>query len=143
LSRAKIARSSSSLNDPETAAGYRRAAIWRLAPALGLACLACGVPGREALVGRYVAAATGEKWVLNDDGSCAIERAGTTVACEWEYRERMGETRLVVTITAVPGSASPGRRYVLTPSKWPGRPVTIPLSPSATLERQDGGDATR
>jgi hypothetical protein len=115
--------------------------------ALAVAWAGCGVNGRESLIGRYVVPSTGEAWTLRDDGTCSIERSGVVLACEWEYRERLGETRLVVT-AADAADAAPRHslRYVLTPSKWPGRPVTIPLSPSATLEKRNGapeGDATR
>jgi hypothetical protein len=117
-----------------------------LASVLAAASAACGVSGRDSLIGRYVVPSTGEAWTLRDDGTCTSERAGAVLACEWEYRERKGETRLVVTAAGSEDSARRHRRqYVLTPSKWPGRPVTIPLSASATLEKRDGvpgGDAT-
>lgn len=89
-------------------------------------------------------ASTGETWTLRDDGTCSIERGGAALPCEWEYRERNGETRLVVTTAGSAGAtAHPGRRYVLAPSKWPGRPVTIPLSASATLVKRDGAAPDR
>jgi hypothetical protein len=110
-----------------------------LAAGLALAATAaCGVGERQVLVGHYVAPATGESWTLEEDGSCRIERAGATLACEWVYREGEGGTRLVVTLQDAGGApATHARRYVLTPSKWPGQPVTIPLSSSATLEKRD------
>jgi hypothetical protein len=105
--------------------------------ALAAAVTGCGVPDRQVLVGRYVAAETGETWTLNPDGTCRIQRPGASEACEWLYREGEGGTRLVVTVTATAGGTPAlSRRYVLVPSKWPGQPVTIPLSSSATLEKQ-------
>jgi hypothetical protein len=102
-----------------------------------LAGAACGVRDRQVLVGHYVAAATGESWTLEDDGSCRIERAGLTQACEWVYRQGEGGTRLVVTLKGAPGMPdSYSRTYVLTPSQWLGQPITIPLSSSATLEKR-------
>ena len=62
-----------------------------------------------------------------------IERAGTRQACEWEYREGPEGTRLLVTVAPGPGGIR--TRYVLTPSKWPGQPVTIPLTHGLTLEK--------
>ena len=99
--------------------------------------MACGVSGREDLIGRYVVPSTGEAWTLREDGTCTIERGGARIPCEWEFRQRDGETRLVVSATAAAGAPPQGRRYVLTPSKWPGQPVTIPLSSSATLRKTD------
>jgi hypothetical protein len=105
---------------------------------LAVATAGCGVHDRQVLVGHYVAPATGEIWTLDEDGSCRIERAGETEACEWVYRQGEDGTRLVVTVKAPAGPPSMhSRRYVLTPSKWIGQPVTIPLSPSATLEKRD------
>src|SRR5262245_753240 len=109
-----------------------------LVGAMGLAAAGCGVRDRQVLVGHYVAAATGEAWTLEDDGTCRIERNGRIQACEWVYRQGEDGTRLVVTLTGTRGaSATDSRRYVLTPSKWPGQRVTIPLSSSATLEKRD------
>jgi hypothetical protein len=108
----------------------------RLLVAVLAACAAaCGVKEREALVGRYtVSGRAGEEWVLADDGTCRIHRAGASQACEWELREDASGTRLRVTLQA--GGGSP-RTYVLAPSRWPGRPVTIPLDASATLVKID------
>lgn len=116
---------------PSAAPGRR----FLLSATLAAICVACGVGGREDLIGRYVVPATGEAWTLRDDGSCTIERGGTAIPCEWEFRRRDGETRLVVVATVQVGAARNVRRYVLTPGKWPGRPVTIPLSASATLRK--------
>ena len=98
----------------------------------------CGVRDRQVLVGHYVAPATGESWTLEEDGSCRIERSGGALACEWVYqRLEGGGTRLVVTVRGAPGlPETHSRKYMLTPSKWPGQPVTIPLSSSATLEKR-------
>ena len=116
---------------------YAKTCILAAGTALA-ATAACGVSDRQVLVGHYVAPATGESWTLSDDGSCRIERAGATLGCEWVYREGEGGTRLVVTVQEAWGTAEThSRRYVLTPSKWPGQPVTIPLSSSATLEKRD------
>lgn len=110
----------------------------RVALALALATAGCGVRDRQVLVGHYVVATTGEAWTLQDDGTCRIERPGATEACEWVYREGEEGTRLVVTVKGAVGSPSThSRRYVLTPSKWWGQPVTIPLSSTATLEKRD------
>lgn len=109
-----------------------------LALGLAAASIGCGVDGREPLIGSYVVRGTGERWTLREDGTCTIERAAAVLACEWEYRDRNGERRLVVTTTGQRHQS----RYVLAPSKWPGRAVTIPLSSSATLEKQEG-EATR
>lgn len=106
--------------------------------ASGVALAGCGVRDRQVLVGHYVATGTGEAWTLDDDGTCRIERAGATETCEWVYREGEDGTRLVVTLKgAGGGSPTHSRRYVLTPSRWLGQPVTIPLSSSATLEKRD------
>jgi hypothetical protein len=104
----------------------------------GLALLAagCGVRDRQALVGRYVVDGTGETWTLQDDGRCRIERNGATEACEWVFRQGEDGIRLVVTVGAGGGPAAHSRRYVLAPGKWPGQPVTIPLSASRTLRKQ-------
>jgi hypothetical protein len=103
----------------------------------------CDVSGRQALVGRYQVPATGETWTLADDGSCRIERGGTVQACEWVYRQDEEGTRLIVTVAGAAGGPAPhARTYVLAPSKSPGRPITIPLSSSVTLEKRDG-PATR
>jgi hypothetical protein len=101
--------------------------------------LACGVDGREALVGRYEAAIDGrrEQWSLAADGTCEIVRevaaaAAETTRCEWEYVDREGRRALIVTVLGSdgPGAASPHRtRYVLTPTRLPWEPVTIPLGP--------------
>jgi hypothetical protein len=108
-----------------------------LAVVLALAALGCGVREREALVGRYaVRGRAGEAWVLEDDGTCRVERGPQIEACEWEYTEDASGTKLRVTMAAPAGSAH-RRRYVLTPSKWPGQPVTIPLAPDATMEKVD------
>jgi hypothetical protein len=105
---------------------------------LALATAGCGIRDRQVLVGHYIVAATGEAWTLEDDGTCRIERAGDTLACEWVYREGEDGTRLVVTVKgAAGGPPTHSRRYVLAPSKWLGQPVTIPLSSSATLEKRD------
>jgi hypothetical protein len=110
---------------------------------LALVAAGCGVSDRQALVGRYQVPATGETWTLEDDGSCRIERGRTVQACEWVYREDEEGTRLIVTVAGAAGGPAPHKRtYVLAPSKSPGRPITIPLSRSATLEKRDG-PATR
>ena len=112
--------------------------LFGLSALLVAATAGCGVRDRQVLVGQYVAAATGETWTLNEDGSCRIERPGGTEACEWVYRQGDDGTRLVVTVTGPAGTPSThSRRYVLTPSKWIGQPVTIPLSSAATLEKRD------
>lgn len=98
------------------------------------ALAACGVRDRETLFGRYAARGRpGEFWVLDPDGGCRIERGRTVEACEWEYRERALGTTVVVTIGGAGGRHT--RRYVLTPSRWPGQPVTIPLTRDVTLEK--------
>jgi hypothetical protein len=103
---------------------------------LALACGACGVREREALVGRYVVRGRpGEAWVLEDDGSCRIERGATVVRCEWEYREDASGVTLLVTLAEGAAGSTHRRRYRLTPSRWPGQPVTIPLDREATLEK--------
>lgn len=106
-----------------------------------LACSACTTPPREAVVGRYVVPATGETWTLRDDGSCTIERGGFARPCEWEYRKDDRGTRVVVTVSdAAAGGAPHTHRYVLTPGKWAGQPVTLPLSSEDTLEKQEDPD---
>ena len=101
--------------------------------ALALLATGCGVHDRGELVGRYALGAGEASWSLAADGTCLIERAGTREACEWVYREGPEGTRLVVTVP--PGKSGIGTRYVLTPSKWPGQPVTIPLTDELTLEK--------
>jgi hypothetical protein len=99
---------------------------------------ACGVDGREDLVGRYEADDDGPRqtWTLAGDGTCAIVRPGRdaaseTTRCEWEYVEREGRTTLLVTVLAMENDAARQRiRYVLTPSRFPGSAVTIPLGGS-------------
>ena len=104
---------------------------------LAVTTLACGVAGRDMLIGRYaVRGRPGEAWVLEDDGTCRIERGTAVEACEWEYREDASGTKLRVTMSG-PAGPQPRRRYVLTPSKWPGQRVTIPLTRDATLEKLD------
>lgn len=109
----------------------------RLALLLALSALGCGVRSRDALIGRYaVRGRAGEAWVLEDDGTCRVERGPAVEACEWEYSEDAAGTKLRVTMSDPAGSAH-RRRYILTPSKWPGQPVTIPLARDATLEKID------
>jgi len=96
----------------------------------------CDVNGREDLVGRYETNGDGprETWTLAADGTCTIVRPGRDVKseatrCEWEYVDREGSTKLIVTVLA-PKSDDAARhrtRYVLTPSRLPGGVVTIPL----------------
>jgi hypothetical protein len=105
-----------------------------LALALGAAC---GVSGREELVGRYETNGDGprETWILAADGTCTIVRwrggatPPETTRCEWEYVDRGGGASLIVTV--LPPEAAVGTRhrarYVLTPSRFPGGTVTIPL----------------
>jgi len=103
--------------------------------ALGVG-VACGVSGREDLVGRYEASGDGRQtWTLDADGTCTIVRRPgeatppQTTRCEWEYVDREGRASLVVTV--LPPDAGAGTRdrmrYVLTPSRFPGGTVTIPL----------------
>lgn len=96
-------------------------------------------------MGRYIVAATGETWTLRRDGTCTIERGGGTTPCEWEYRQDDHGTRVIVSVSdAAAGGAPHTRRYVLTPSKWPFQPVTLPLSKADTLEKQESPtDAAR
>jgi hypothetical protein len=116
---------------------YIRMGVLAVLAVLG-ATAGCGVRDREVLVGQYVAPATGETWTLDEDGTCRIERTGATLPCEWVYRKGEDGTRLVVTVKGIPGAPeSHSRRYVLTPSKWLGQPVTIPLSSTATLQKRD------
>jgi hypothetical protein len=99
---------------------------------------ACGVDGREDLVGRYETSGGGprETWTLAGDGTCAIARPaadGKDERCEWEYVDREGRASLVVTMLP-PDDALGTRhrtRYVLTPSRFPGGTVTIPLGPAS------------
>jgi hypothetical protein len=98
---------------------------------------ACGVSGREDLVGRYETHGDGprETWMLAADGTCTIvrqtgeARPPQSTRCEWEYVDREGRASLVVTV--LPRDAGAGTRhrarYVLTPSRFPGGTVTIPL----------------
>lgn len=110
--------------------------------ALGLGA-ACGIDGREDLVGRYETNGEGprETWTLAADGTCAIVRPADdgkaeTTRCEWEYVDREGRTSLLVTVLPSEGVAGTRHRtrYVLTPSRFPGGTVTIPLG--AGSERQ-------
>jgi hypothetical protein len=97
----------------------------------------CGVSERAELVGRYRAEGGGreEHWRLEADGTCEIarethERKVGTVSCEWHWVERDGSRKLVITIRSGAATADAGvdqTRYVLTPSRFPGGPVTIPL----------------
>ena len=103
--------------------------------AAALATAGCGVRDRQVLIGHYVVRGTGEAWNLEEDGTCRIERGGEILACEWVYQEDEQGARLVVTVKRA-GDAPSTLRYVLTPSKWLGQPVTIPLSASATLEKR-------
>jgi hypothetical protein len=116
-------------------------------PALVALALAagCGVDGREDLVGRYEAVANGrrETWTLRGDGTCHIARESKdgrreTTRCEWEWVERDDRTGLTVTLLPASGApdAAPHRtRYVLRPSRFPGRTVTIPLGRGAELRK--------
>jgi hypothetical protein len=106
-----------------------------LAGALVLVTAGCGVRDRQVLIGHYVVPGTGEAWTLEEDGTCRIERGGATLPCEWVYQEDEDGARLVVTVNRA-GAAPSTLRYVLTPSKWLGQPLTIPLSASATLEKR-------
>lgn len=121
------------------AAGRRsqNVVVRSIALVLALAGGACGVRDRELLVGRYVVRGRpGEAWVLEDDGSCRIERGTTVSRCEWEYREDASGVRLLVTMAeGGTGGSAHRRRYRLTPSRWPGQPVTMPLDRHATLEK--------
>jgi hypothetical protein len=108
-----------------------------VATLLALAAVtACGVDGRADLVGCYETSGDGprETWTLAADGTCAIVRPTIdgpmeSRRCEWEYVDRQGRTSLVVTV--LPPDAGAGTRnrtrYVLTPSRFPGGTVTIPL----------------
>jgi hypothetical protein len=100
------------------------------------AVMACGVDGRADLVGRYETSGDGprETWTLAADGTCAIARPTTdgpmeSSRCEWEYVDRQGTTSLVVTMLPPEGAGGTRNRtrYVLTPSRFPGGTVTIPL----------------
>lgn len=105
-----------------------------LALALGAAC---GVSGREDLVGRYETNGDGprETWMLAPDGTCTVARGRggatppETTRCEWEFVDRGGSASLVVTVLPPEGAAGMWHRtrYVLTPSRFPGGTVTIPL----------------
>lgn len=100
-------------------------------------CAACGVGGRADLVGRYEAKGDGrrEAWTLAADGTCTIVRRPVeamppeTTRCEWEYVDREGGASLVVTVLPPEGAVGTRHRtrYVLTPSRFPGGTVTIPL----------------
>jgi hypothetical protein len=101
------------------------------------AATGCRVDDRADLVGRYTADTGGrhEEWQLSADGTCTIVRrtadaAEATARCEWQWIERDGTRRLVVTLRPPPGgSTSHQTRYVLAPSRVPGGPVTLPLGP--------------
>ncbi len=111
----------------------RRRAVNVVTLALGVSC---GVNGRDDLVGRYETRGDGprETWTLADDGTCGIVRPGRdaaseTTRCEWEYVEREGRATLIVTVLARERDAAARHRtrYVLTPSRFPGAALTIPL----------------
>lgn len=96
----------------------------------------CGVNGREDLVGRYETNGDGprETWTLAADGTCTVVRPerdakSEATRCEWEYVDREGSTKLIVTVLAPEGddAARHRTRYVLTPGRFPGGRVTIPL----------------
>jgi hypothetical protein len=100
------------------------------------AVTACGVDGRADLVGRYETSGDGprETWTFAADGTCAIVRPTTdgpkeSRGCEWEYVDREGRTSLVVMVLPPDGGAGTRHRarYVLTPSRFPGGTLTIPL----------------
>lgn len=112
----------------------RRGLVALLALALAAAC---GVNGREDLVGRYETSGDGpgETWTLATDGTCTIvrRRGGATppetTRCEWEYVHRGGRASLMLTVLPPEGATRTRHRarYVLTPSRFPGGSVTIPL----------------
>lgn len=113
----------------------------RPALAATAACLAaCGVSDRAELVGRYEARTERgtQAWTLEGDGTCRIERSPATGAnssapCEWTFAEHDGRRVLRVTVTVAapghPGESSHRTVYVLTPSRFPGGRVSIPLGP--------------
>lgn len=99
---------------------------------------ACGVSEREQLVGRYEAGAGDrrETWYLAADGTCEIARAGTVRRCEWELVERDGRRTLAVTLLPDTREATRHRtRLVLSPTRWPGGAVTIPLGATGELRK--------
>jgi hypothetical protein len=99
---------------------------------------ACGVSEREQLVGRYEAGAGDrrETWYLAADGTCEIARAGTVRRCEWEFVERDGRRTLAVTLFPDAREATRHRtRLVLSPTRWPGGAVTIPLGATGELRK--------
>lgn len=108
----------------------------RLAAGLvgGLAA-ACGVTEREDLVGRYETEGRRERWTLASDGTCERTRVAAdgrtdTSRCEWQWSDRDGTRKLIVTLIPPEGAAGAAghqTRYVLAPSRVPGGPVTIPL----------------
>jgi hypothetical protein len=81
------------------------------------------VDDRAALIGRYETEDGREAWTLADDGTCRIERAGASVACEWVVAERDGEASVVVTVATPPHRT----QYVLTARRLPWGRVTMPL----------------
>jgi hypothetical protein len=120
----------------------RRSLKARAALALALTT-ACGVSERADLVGRYEATtgAAHEEWRLAADGTCQITRAAgaaapVTTRCEWEWVDRDGRRRLVVTLLPEDGAPLRHRtRYVLTPTRAPGGRVTIPLGAGGDLRQ--------
>jgi hypothetical protein len=107
--------------------------------------IACGVRDREDLIGRYEADPGGrhEVWTLREDGTCSIvrqtPRGEAQTGCEWELGERGGRRVLVVTVAEPAGASRHRTTYVLTPSRFPGGVVSIPLGPGegAVLRKID------
>ena len=105
---------------------------------LGAFLAGCGVSGREDVVGRYVTgeSATRETWSLAADGSCEIARPAGTTRCEWEMVDRDGRPTIALTLLPDADDAARHRmRLLLTPSRFPGGVVTIPLPAGGELRK--------
>ena len=108
------------------------------AAALAVSLAACGVSGREDVVGRYVTGDGGgrETWSLAGDGSCEIARPTGVTRCEWELIDRDGRPMVSVTLLRDANDVARHRiRLLLTPSRLPGSVVTIPLPAGGELRK--------
>jgi hypothetical protein len=94
----------------------------------------CGVTEREELIGRYETEGRRERWTLAADGTCertavAADGRARTSPCEWQWSDRDGSRKLIVTLLPPEGAppATHQTRLVLAPGRVPGSPITIPL----------------